>query len=252
MRCTLLGTADVAGVPPAFRDLDDAAAARRRRRCGLLVETGDAVLLFDVPPDFRDGVREAGVRDLDAAFLTHWHHDHCGGIDDLGMVARGIDVDLYRTETAREHFEREKAYLDGRFDEHALEHGASVTVADAAVTPIPVAHDRPAFDTLAFRIDTADGVVVYAPDFGTWCPDLPGGRAYRDADLAVLEATSVLSPHSLDDVDPGENPVADADADRTVLVHLNESLLDRTTAELERDVEAEGYELGRDFDTYEV
>jgi phosphoribosyl 1,2-cyclic phosphate phosphodiesterase len=252
MRCTLLGTADITGVPPPFRDLDDAGAARRRRRCGLLVETDDAVLLFDAPPEFRDGVRETGVRDLDAVFLTHWHHDHVGGIDDLAMTARDLEFACHLTATASDHFGREKPYLDGRLDERELDHGVPVSVADTTITPIPVAHDRPEFDTLAFRIATADGVVVYAPDFGTWCPEKPGGQAYRGADLAILEATSVLSPSPIDDLAPSEDPVADADADRTVLTHLNEYLLDRDTAGLERDVETRGYELGRDFETYEV
>ncbi|WP_227132063.1 MBL fold metallo-hydrolase [Halorubellus salinus] len=254
MRCTLLGTGDVTGVPAPFRDLDDAGAAARRRRPGLLVETDAATLLFDVPPDFHEGVRDRGVRSLDATFVTHWHHDHVGGIDDLSLAARADVVadELYRTPTAAEHFHREKPYLDGRFDEHDLAHGDPVTVGDATVTPIPVRHDRPAFDTLAFRIETDDAAVVYAPDFRTWCPDMPGGDRYRDADLAILEATSVVAPHLLDDLAPHEDPVADAAAHRTVLVHLNEGLLARNTATIAADVADQGYELGTDFETFEV
>jgi phosphoribosyl 1,2-cyclic phosphate phosphodiesterase len=254
MRCTLLGTGDVTGVPAPFRDLDDAGAAARRRRPGLLVETDAATLLLDVPPDFREGVRDRGVRSLDATFVTHWHHDHVGGIDDLSLAARADVVadDLYRTPTAGEHFEREKPYLGDRFDEHDLAHGDPVTVADATVTPIPVRHDRPAFDTLAFRVETEDAALVYAPDFGTWCPDMPGGDRYRDADLAILEATSVVAPHVLDDLAPREDPVADAAAHRTVLVHLNEHLLARDTATIAADVADQGYELGADLETYVV
>jgi len=252
MDCTLLGTGDIAGVPAAFRDLDDAGASARRRRCGLLVETDAATLLFDAPPEFRDGVRDRGIRAVDATFLTHWHHDHVGGIDDLAMVAERVGDRLYRTDTASEHFAREKPYLDDAFDERTLEHGEPVQVADATVTPIPVSHDRPEFDALAFRVETDAASVVYAPDFGTWCPDRPGGDRYRNADLAILEATSVLSPHVLDDLDPTDAPVADAAAHRTVLVHLNEHRLERDTATLAADVADRGYELGADFDTYAV
>jgi phosphoribosyl 1,2-cyclic phosphate phosphodiesterase len=254
MQVTLLGTGDVTGVPVPFHDLDDAGAAARRRRPGLLVETDAATLLFDAPPDFRDGVRERGVRTLDAAFLTHWHHDHVGGIDDLAMVASRVGDRLYRTPTAADRFRREKPYLADAFDEHDLTHGAPVELETVTVTAIPVAHDRPAFDTLAFRVDTDESSLVYAPDFETWCPERPGGDAYRDADLAVLEATSVLTPDRLDDADSErvDEPVAAASADRTVLTHVNEHHLDRSTAELERDAADAGYELAADFDTYRV
>lgn len=251
MRCTLLGTGDMTAVPPAFRALEDCDAARRRRRPGALVETDDSTILLDVPPEFRDGVREAGVRDLDAAFVTHWHHDHAGGVDDLAMVAPVLDVAFYRTASAADRFHDEKPYLGDRMTERELDHGAPVAVGDATVTPIPVAHDRPAFDTLAFRVEADDAALLYAPDFGTWCPELPGGDAFQQPDLAVVEATTVLAPEGLDDVDDAD-PIEAVDADRTVLVHLNEHHLDRSTDELERDVEAAGYELGADFDTYMV
>jgi phosphoribosyl 1,2-cyclic phosphate phosphodiesterase len=257
MRVTLLGTGDLTGVPAPFRDLEDADATARRRRCGLLVETPDATVLFDAPPDFRDGVRRTDVHTLDATFVTHWHHDHVGGIDDLAMVASAAhhgtdDVSnvLFRSDAAGERFAREKPYLDDCFDERTLEHGQSVTVGDATVTPIPVSHGRPAFDTLAFRIDADDATVLYAPDFGTWRRDLPGGDAYRDADLAILEATSIVAPHMLDDLDPSDDPIADATADRTILVHLNEHHIARDTATIAADAAEQGYELGSDFDTY--
>jgi phosphoribosyl 1,2-cyclic phosphodiesterase len=258
MQVTLLGTGDMTGVPAPFRDLDDASAAARRRRPGALVETDAATLLFDAPPDFRDGVRDRGVRSLDATVLTHWHHDHVGGIDDLAMVTDDLGDRLYRTTTAAEHFARERPYLADAFDDHDLSHGEPVEVADATVTPIPVAHGRPAFDTLAFRIETDDASLVYAPDFGTWCPERSGGDAYRGADLAVLEATSVLAPGRRDDPVAGEDhaarddPVADATADRTVLTHVNEHHLDGDTEALERQAADAGYELGADFDTYGV
>jgi phosphoribosyl 1,2-cyclic phosphate phosphodiesterase len=254
MHATLLGTADITGVPAPFRDREDAGASARRRRCGLLVETATATLLFDTPPEFREGVSHRGVRDLDAAFVTHWHHDHVGGIDDLAIAARTglVDDVLYRTPTAGEHLAREKPYLGGDFDERDLRHGEAVTVGDATITPIPVDHDRPDFDTLAFRVDADDAALVYAPDFGTWRPDLPGGDGYRNADLAILEATGVVAPDVLDDLTPGEDPVGDAAAHRTILVHLNEHLLEGNTATIAADLADHGYELGADFETFEV
>jgi len=251
MRCTLLGTADITGVPPPFRDLDDAGAARRRRRCGLLVETDDAVLLFDAPPEFRDGVRETGVRDLDAVFLTHWHHDHVGGIDDLAMTARDLEFACHLTATASDHFGREKPYLDGR-----LTNGNSTTASPSALRTQPSRRSRSrTTDPSSTRSRSGSPPPTessYAPDFGTWCPEKPGGQAYRGADLAILEATSVLSPSPIDDLAPAKtlSPTPTPTAPSSPTSTSTCSIAD--TAGLERDVETRGYELGRDFETYEV
>ncbi|ADQ66583.1 metal-dependent hydrolase [Halogeometricum borinquense DSM 11551] len=250
MRFTLLGTGDVLGVPPPFQTLADANAAARRRRCGALIETETTTLLLDVPPEFRDGIRQADVGSVDAAFVTHWHHDHVGGIDDLALTARFLDIPLYLTATAQDRFAQEKPYLTDSVAIRNLMHGEPVTVGDIEITPIPVAHDRPECDTLAFRLETGTETMVYAPDFENWCPDMPGGKMYTNADLAVLEATPAIAPELLSSDVPTPDPVTKAAASRTVLTHLNEYMLGKSTATLEAMAAEEGYELGEDFASY--
>lgn len=252
MQCTLLGTGDVTGVPPPFRTLADANATARRRRCGALVETETTTLLLDVPPEFREGLRHAGVRAVDAAFVTHWHHDHGGGMDDLALAAPLLDIPLYLTPTAQDRFAQEKPYLIDSFTRHDLLAGEPVTVGDVAVTPIPVAHDRPASETLAFRLEQESETLVYAPDFGNWCPAMDGGEAYTGADLAVLEATPAIAPELLSMDLPTPDPVAKAAASRTVLTHINEYVLGQSTTKLERMAREAGYELGADFASYTI
>ncbi|MCH9675206.1 MAG: MBL fold metallo-hydrolase [Gammaproteobacteria bacterium] len=66
MKITLLGT----GTPTP---------SLRRMSAGYLVETGDAVMLFDFGPGCYHRMMEAGVRAVDVThvFFTHLHYDHC-------------------------------------------------------------------------------------------------------------------------------------------------------------------------------
>ncbi|MFC6962146.1 MBL fold metallo-hydrolase [Halocatena marina] len=252
MRCTLLGTADVTSVPPPFRTLADADATARRRRSGVLIETETTTLLIDVPPEFHEGLREVGVRTVDAILVTHWHRDHIGGINDLALAAQILDFALYLTPTAQDRFAREMPSLTDAFTIQDLMHGEPITVGDLEITPIPVAHGRPESDTLGFRLERETETMVYAPDFANWCPDMKGGGAYTDADLAILEATPVVAPELLSTDNPPKNPVAKAAASRTVLTHVNEYVVEKSTAELEAIVTEAGYELGEDFASYTV
>ncbi|MBO4248306.1 MBL fold metallo-hydrolase [Halomicrobium sp. IBSBa] len=252
MDVTLLGTGDAAGVPPLTLSLDDCNAGARRRRSGLLVETDDQTVLFDAGPDLPEQVRETGIDQLDAVFLTHWHHDHAGGIEELGIVSSAFDFGIYLTETAADHLRTERPHLTGSFEEQTLEHGRTVHVGDLEIVPFPVAHGRPTFDTLGFTVRHGDSTAVYAPDIERFCPDRPGGNAYRNADLLLVEGTAFYRPDIYDaDVD-FEMLVDDSNADRTVLTHLNEAYLGLSTEEMKQRARTAGYELGVDFATYSM
>jgi phosphoribosyl 1,2-cyclic phosphate phosphodiesterase len=249
MDVTLLGSGEVTGVPPLFGTLEAAGAERRRRRPGLLVETPESAVLFDVSPDVREQVREAGPGTLDAAFVTHFHHDHAGGIDDLALVAPLMDVDVYMTGTATDHFREERSHLTDRVDPETFEHGERVSVGDLTVVPFPVAHGRPTFDTVGFAVEHGDSTVAWAPDIRQFRPGLEGGDAYRNADILFVEGSPLFRDGLFEDV-PFEDEIAGANAERTVLVHVNE-YLDGPTEELRAGAAERGYELGRDFASYD-
>lgn len=90
MRLTFLGTGTSFGVPVVGCGCDVCSSddpRNRRQRHGLLLEADAGTLLVDTPPELRLQLLAAGVRHVDAVFLTHPHADHVHGIDDLRVFS---------------------------------------------------------------------------------------------------------------------------------------------------------------------
>ncbi len=83
MNVTCLGTGDAVGVPAPLCDCEYCAESDRRRRPGLLVESGDTTVLLDVPPDVTEGLHATETTSLDGVFATHAHYDHFHGVHEL-------------------------------------------------------------------------------------------------------------------------------------------------------------------------
>lgn len=250
MEVTLLGTGDVTGMPVPLCDCRYCARAPRRRRSGLLVETAEETVLFDVSPDIREQLRETGATDLDAAFVTHHHTDHAGGIEDLAPALAVTEFPIYMTRTAQDHFEDEVPHLAEHLEPERLDHGESVAVGDLRVVPFPVDHARPEFDTLGFALYRGDTKVVYAPDMASFLPERTAGDEYEDADLLFVEGSGLFGPEGAGTPEQVEANLDAADADRTVLMHFNEHISEKSTEGF-RDIASDrGYELGSDFATY--
>ena len=58
----------------------------KRLRPSALITTSDKQLLIDCSPDFRYQALTHGLSHLDGVVITHAHHDHTGGIDDLRVL----------------------------------------------------------------------------------------------------------------------------------------------------------------------
>jgi phosphoribosyl 1,2-cyclic phosphodiesterase len=269
MDATLLGSGDALGVPAPLCGCQYCERSDERRRPGLLVGTDEATVLLDASPDLRRQLHATGTTSVDACFLTHHHWDHVGGLGELDHATMAFDdhvlnpgefaaderpadtdTSLHVTPTAALHFQYANGHLAGRFDPELLAHGDPVSVGDLAVVPFPVDHARPLFDTVGFAVHHGDETVVYAPDLQSFLPDWDGGRAFEDADLLFAEGSALFRAETHGRREDLRAALDAADADRTVLVNVNEHLQRLHTEELETLAADLGYELGADFETY--
>lgn len=85
-RFLFLGTGGSMGVPVIGCECavcrSDNPENKRTRSSGLLT-IDEKKILIDCGPDFRDQALKNHIDRLDGVILTHAHHDHTGGIDDL-------------------------------------------------------------------------------------------------------------------------------------------------------------------------
>lgn len=86
VRATLLGTGTSTGVPLVgcrCRVCTSPDPRDRRLRCSCHLRAGGVSVLVDAGPDLRQQALRAGIRSVDAVFITHHHFDHVAGLDDL-------------------------------------------------------------------------------------------------------------------------------------------------------------------------
>lgn len=84
-----LGTGGSVGVPVigcSCRVCQSSDPLNKRLRPSALLKIENRQFLIDAGPDFRTQALRAGIKTLDALLLTHAHHDHTAGIDDLRPI----------------------------------------------------------------------------------------------------------------------------------------------------------------------
>lgn len=234
MRVRFLGTGTSFGIPVvgcgcAVCRSDD--PRNHRTRHGLLLENAGRRLLVDTPPELRLQLVEAGVKRVEAVFLTHPHADHTHGLDDLRIFTQSPDRRL-PVHVAEEYLEE----LRGRFT-YIWGAGASAepgtTIPDLELVPFregdrveaagfslrPLGFPHGSYRSYGFRVDDL-AVVVDAKEI----PE----TAYR-----VLDGVSVLIVNALwyGDPHPTHFNVEEAlDAasrlgvERTYLTHMTHNL----------------------------
>jgi phosphoribosyl 1,2-cyclic phosphate phosphodiesterase len=100
MKITFLGTGTSQGVPVltcqcSVCHSDDARDIRLRT--ALHIEIHNQSIVIDAGPDFRTQMLREKIQRLDAVLLTHAHHDHVAGLDDIRAYnfSQKMDMPIY-------------------------------------------------------------------------------------------------------------------------------------------------------------
>lgn len=128
-RFLFIGTGASLGVPMVGCECDvclSSSPFNQRLRPSALITIEGKQFLIDAGPDFRLQALRYGIKKLDGLLLTHAHHDHTGGIDDLRALyyknKKALPV-LLSASTAEDIkvryyyvFQSENRYEHSRFD----------------------------------------------------------------------------------------------------------------------------------------
>ena len=185
LRVTILGCGSSGGVPRVGGDwgnCDPKNPKNRRRRCSLLLETGESeaggeaamTVLVDTSPDLREQLLDANVHRLDAIIFTHPHADHTHGVDDIRplVIAGRARIDAFMDEATAVALKRRFGYIfetppgsqyPPLLNERHLAKDGPTTIngrAGSRLTLMPYRLPHGDIDALGLRI----GDFAYAPD----------------------------------------------------------------------------------------
>ncbi|MEG0647716.1 MAG: MBL fold metallo-hydrolase, partial [Bacteroides sp.] len=156
----------------------------KRLRASVLLETGDARILIDCGPDFREQMLPLSFGKIDGVLITHEHYDHVGGLDDLRPFCKFGEIPIYaetytadRLRTRMPYCFVEQTYPGvPRIPLHEIEAGRPFLINQTEILPLRVMHGR--LPILGYRI----GNVAYITDMLT----MPDDSYEQLADLDVL------------------------------------------------------------------
>jgi phosphoribosyl 1,2-cyclic phosphate phosphodiesterase len=119
---------------------------------------GEAAVI-DTGPEFRIQALSAGIKKLDAVFLTHAHADHIHGLDDIRPFSYKKPIPVYGNRQTIGEFKERFAYIfkrtqigggKPRIEVHAVSEGRKIVLGSLVFFPIPVRHG--ALDILGWKI----------------------------------------------------------------------------------------------------
>jgi phosphoribosyl 1,2-cyclic phosphate phosphodiesterase len=222
--------------------------APERLRPGLLIETENTALVFDIGPDLRQQLIETGVEDVDGFFTTHCHIDHFGGLPELHQLHTftNENIKLYGSKAVEEYIEDSYPWVNidfNNFQDKEKEFG------DLTIHSFKVEHAG-YMPMQGFSVEKDGKKIVYIPDLKA----VPENEAWKDADLLFVDGMYLFKKHVEDDQNHAakeelRKQIEKLDADRTILVNISEHFNKMT---LEEEKEGTEFELGKDFMEIEI
>lgn len=188
IKVTVLGSGTSTGVPvvgcrcPVCTSDDP---RDHRTRASLWLQAEGLSILFDTCTEFRIQALKAGIRHIDAVFLTHAHADHVHGLDDLRPLTHHVPIPVYGSRKTLGEIEERFSYIFRHSPFGGGVPRVSLRSIDSAVTlgpsvleviPVPVFHGS--LEVYGYRV----GPFAYLTD----CNEIP------DASYSLLAGVEVI------------------------------------------------------------
>jgi pyrroloquinoline quinone biosynthesis protein B len=241
---------------------------------GLVDDLSGQRYLVDATPDIasqidslNDGRTVANPRrPVDGILLTHAHIGHYTGLMYLGREALGADhVPVHATPRMAAFLRGNQPWRQlvelGQIEIRELRTGHDFAMGHFRVTPITVPHRDEISDTGGFRVRGRSRSLLYIPDIDKWERwDRQVNDEVAAMDVALLDGTfedaAEVPGRSLADIPhplAGETMAllsAPALRGRVHFIHLNHTNRLLWDAEALRAVEARGFRVARDGDSF--
>lgn len=246
MRATILGSGGPLGMPVPMCDCDYCEAGPQRLRAGLMVENEETTLVFDISPDIRQQLIRTGRVEVDAFFPTHSHFDHFGGFPELNNLKKFTEseIQVYGSEAVQEYINEVFSWTDVDFE--VIDDRKEI--GDLKVEVFAVEHNN-YLPMQGFSITKNNKKVVYIPDLKS----LPPSGKYEGADLLFVDGMYLFDEDAEDEDHASgselKNEIEKVNAERVVLLGNSEHFNQMT---LEEERSATEYEIGQDFEQFEV
>lgn len=166
LKLIFLGTGTSSGVPVLGCECDtcrsDDPRDKRFRTSAYLTTTQGTKILIDISPDFRMQALTHHISWIDGILITHAHHDHIGGLDELRQVnflmkqnvsVYGDASSLQEIRTRFDYIFKETQIGGGKpqLDLHLIEAQQEFFIKEQKILPIEVVHGE--LPILGFRMD---------------------------------------------------------------------------------------------------